>query len=113
MDRISFLGHIASIEGISMDPKKIEVVKDWSIPKLVLEVRSFLGLAVYYRRFVQNFSKTAVPLTKLMCKGKRYIWIDECNNASEELKLRLTTAPVLMIPYGPGEMVVYSNTSGL
>ena len=77
MSCIAFLGHMVSKEGISVDPSKIQAVKDWPILKIVTEIKSFIGLARYYRRFVQNFSKIAAPLTKLT-KGKKYIWTEEC-----------------------------------
>ena len=86
-----------------MDPSKVEAVRDWTIPKSVTKVRSFLGLAGYYRRFVQNFSKIVEPLKKLTRKEVKYRWTKECQLAFEELKDRLTTTPVLAIPDGSGD----------
>jgi len=112
LDRIAFLGHMISEEGISVDPSKIQAVKDWPIPRTVTEIKSFIGLAGYYRRFVQDFSKIAAPLTKLTRKGERYIWTEECTAAFEQLKQRLITAPILRTPSGRGGMVIYSDASG-
>ena len=77
LDRMTFLGHVILVEGVSMDPKKIESVVSWKPPKNVLEVRSFLGLAGYYRKFVEGFSRLAAPLTKLKRKDVKYMigWI--------------------------------------
>ena len=85
---------------ISVDPHKIEAVVNWKPPKNVLEVRSFLGLAGYYRKFVEGFSKIAAPLTKLTRKDVKYDWVDACQQSFEELKSRLTSAPVLALPNG-------------
>ena len=79
-----------------MDPIKIQAVKDWPTLKSVTEIRSFIGLAGYYRRFVQDFSKIAAPLTKLTRKGEKYIWTEECASAFEELKNKLISAPILI-----------------
>jgi len=98
--RVSFLGHVVSKKGISVDPSKIQAVKDWPTPKSVIEIRSFIGLAGYYRRFVQDFSKIAAPLTKLTRKGEKYIWTEECASAFEELKNKLISAPILKKPSG-------------
>ena len=73
LDRVAFLGHVISVEGDSVDPEKILTVRDWPIPKSVPEVRSFLGLAGYYRKFVQDFSKIAGPLTNLTKKDQRFV----------------------------------------
>ena len=97
--------------GISVDPSKIEVVSTWHQPKNVSEIRSFLGLAGYYRRFVQDFSKIASPLTKLTQKGVPYVWSGKCDEAFNELKKRLTTAPVLVLPERGRDYVIYCDAS--
>ena len=83
-----------------MDPSKVQTVKGWPVPKSATKIRSFLGLAGYYWRFVQDFSKIAGPLTKLTQKGVKYVWTTECAVAFEELKNRLITAPILKMPEG-------------
>jgi len=88
------------------------VVKDWPVPKLASEIRSFLELAGYYLRFVQDFSKIAGPLTKLARKGKKYVWTAECAATFEELKNKLISAPILKMPDETGVMVIYSDASG-
>ena len=95
---MSFLGHVISNEGISVDPKKIEVVRHWKRPTTVIEIRSFLGLAYYYRRFMENFSKITAPLTKLTQKNVKFIWLATCEKSFHELKELLTSAPVLALP---------------
>ena len=92
-----------------MDPKKIGAVVNWKPPKNVSEVRSFLGLAGYYRKFVEGFSKIAAPLTKLIRKDVKYDWVDACQQSFEELKGRLTSDPVLALPNGRDGYVVYSD----
>ena len=94
---MSFLGHVISGDGIAVDPSKVEAVSQWETPKSVTEIRSFLGLAGYYRRFIEGFSKLALPLTQLTCKGKSFVWDVHCENSFNELKKRLTTAPVLVL----------------
>ena len=78
LDRVAFLGHVISVEGVSVDPQKIEDVVNWNPPKNVSEVRSFLGLSEYYRNFVEGFSRIATPLTKLTRKDVKYDWVDSC-----------------------------------
>ena len=78
LDKVAFLGHVISVEGVSVDPKKIEAVVNWKPPKNVSEVRSFLGLAGYYMKFVEGFSKIAAPLTKLTRKDVKYDWVNAC-----------------------------------
>ena len=97
---ISFLGHIVSAAGVSVDPSKIEAVKEWPVPKSAKEIKSFVGLAGYYRRFVRDFSKIAAPLTKLTRKGMKYVWTHECQSTFEELKGRLISVPILKTPTG-------------
>nr|GFD17277.1 transposon Ty3-G Gag-Pol polyprotein [Tanacetum cinerariifolium] len=82
-------------EGITMDPAKVEAITMWPRPTSVTEVRSFLGLAGYYRIFVEGFSRLALPLTKLMSKAKNFVWNEEREKRFEELKQRLVSAPVL------------------
>lgn len=81
LDQILFLGHVVSADGIKVDPKKIEAVVKWEIPKNVAEVRSFLGLAGYYRRFLEGFSVIASPLTKLLRKHVSFQWTVECQRS--------------------------------
>jgi hypothetical protein len=86
MKEVSFLGHVISREGITVDPSKVKEVLEWKPPTLVSEVRSFLGLASYYRMFILNFSKIAKPVTKLLKKGSNYVWSDACDEALKNLK---------------------------
>ncbi|KAI3815522.1 hypothetical protein L1987_15193 [Smallanthus sonchifolius] len=109
---VQFLGHVINPNGIMVDPAKIETVKEWNVPKTPTEIQSFLGLAGYYRRFIQDFSRIASPLTKLIRKEVKYEWGPTQNNALEELKARLTQAPVLALPEGNEDLVVYSDASG-
>ncbi|KZV49595.1 hypothetical protein F511_15455 [Dorcoceras hygrometricum] len=111
LQRVVFLGHIISGAGISVDPSKIEAVINWPRPKSVPEIRSFMGLAGYYRRFIQDFSSIAKPITQLTQKNAPFVWSEACENSFLELKKRLTTAPVLTIPVGTGGFVVYCDAS--
>jgi len=86
---IKFLGHVVSAEGASTDPSKIETVKDWPVPEDVHEVRSFLGLTSYYRRFVPTFAEIAAPLHALTMKNKKFKWTTQCNHAFTKLKYAL------------------------
>jgi hypothetical protein len=95
LKEVSFLGHVISAEGIAVDPSKVQEVLDWKSPKSVTQIRSFLGLAGYYRRFVPNFSKIAKPMTQLLEKEAKFKWSPHCEDAFLTLKKLLTTAPVL------------------
>jgi len=81
MEKVHFLGHVISAEGISVDPAKIATVVDWPRPTNTTEVRSFLGMAGYYRRFVKDFSKIAMPLTRLLRKDHKFEWTGECETS--------------------------------
>jgi hypothetical protein len=111
LESVSFLGHVISKDGISVDPKKIEAVVEWERPTNVQEIRSFLGLAGYYRRFVEGFSTLSKPLTALTKKNASYVWSDECEASFQELKRRLVTAPILALPSERESYVVYSDAS--
>ena len=89
------MGHAISKDGIFVNPGKIQDVLNWSAPTSVPEIRSFLGLAGYYRRFVPDFSKIARPMTELLKKGVRFNWDDKCEQAFQTLKKFLTSAPIL------------------
>ena len=111
LKKVSFLGHIVFAQGIRVDPAKIEAVVNWKSPQNVNEVRSFLGLAGYYRRFVKGFSVIASPLTKLLRKGIKFEWTEKCQNSFEQLKGMLVEAPVLTQPTSGKEYTLYSDAS--
>ncbi|EOX93994.1 DNA/RNA polymerases superfamily protein [Theobroma cacao] len=113
LKEVVFLGHVVSGAGIYVDPKKIEAILQWEQPRTVTEIRSFLGLAGYYRRFVQGFSMIVAPLTRLTRKGVKFEWDDVCENRFQELKNWLTSAPILTPPVSGKEFVVYSDASKL
>ncbi|GKC22045.1 putative reverse transcriptase domain-containing protein, partial [Tanacetum coccineum] len=98
-------------DGITMDPVKVEAITKWPRPTTVTKVRSFLGLAGYYRRFVEGFSLLALPLTKLMRKGEKFVWNEERENSFEELKKRLISSPILTLPSRTGGYQIYSDAS--
>jgi hypothetical protein len=98
LEKISFLGHILTAEGVAVDPRKVETVSNWRQPTKVSEIRSFLGLVGYYQRFNEGFSKIARPMTELLKKEKKFNWTESCEKSFQELKRRLTTAPVLTLP---------------
>nr|AAX96686.1 retrotransposon protein, putative, Ty3-gypsy sub-class [Oryza sativa Japonica Group]ABA92529.1 retrotransposon protein, putative, Ty3-gypsy subclass [Oryza sativa Japonica Group] len=98
-----FLGHIVNAQGVAVDPANVESVTKWTPPRTVIQVRSFLGLAGYYRRFIENFSKIAKPMTQLLKKEEKFIWSAECN--------RLVSAPVLILPDQTKDFQVYCDAS--
>ncbi|GJW49825.1 putative reverse transcriptase domain-containing protein [Tanacetum coccineum] len=106
---VQFLGHVINGDGIHVDPSKIEVVKNWKAPGTPSEVRSFLGLAGYYRRFIEDFSKIAKPLTVLTQKSKTFDWGEEQENTFQTLKDKLCNAPILALLNGPEDFVVYCD----
>jgi hypothetical protein len=95
---VPFLGHIISNGGISVDPAKVKEIVAWSIPTIVTKVRSFLGLARYYWRFIEGFSKIAKPMTSLLEKGREFKWDEKCQDSFSQLKLRLMSPLVLVMP---------------
>ncbi|GKA17550.1 putative reverse transcriptase domain-containing protein, partial [Tanacetum coccineum] len=101
LQEVQFLGHVV----------KVESVKNWKTPESSTEIRSFLGLTGYYRRFIENFSKIAKPLTLLTQKNKTYVWGDKLDEAFRILKEKLCNAPVLALPDGPADFVVYCDAS--
>ncbi|KAL8104619.1 hypothetical protein AgCh_028732 [Apium graveolens] len=109
--KCNFVGHVVNKEGIKLDPAKIEAVMNWERPKTPTEVRSFLGLAGYYRRFVQDFSKIFAPLTKLTRKNEKFVWTEKCEESFQELKKGLVTAPVLVLLDEKGEFSIFSDAS--
>ncbi|KAL5581546.1 hypothetical protein UlMin_013988 [Ulmus minor] len=111
LDHVQFLGHAVSKDGISVDLAKIDAVSKWPTPTNVTEIRSFLGLAGYYRRFVEGFSTLAAPLTALTKKDRRYEWTDKCERSFQELKERLTSAPILVLPTNVTDFTVYCDAS--
>ena len=83
---------------MSVDLEKVEAVMSWERPKSVFEIRGFLGLAGYYKRFIEDFSRLVAPMTRLTWKGVKFEWDDLCEKAFQELKMRLTSAPILIVP---------------
>lgn len=106
-----FLGHIIYADGIKVDPAKVEAVSNWKAPTSANEIRSFLGLAGYYRRFIEGLSMLAKPMTQVLQKWAKYNWTDAYEKSFQELKTRLTTAPVLTIPEGNEGFVVFTDAS--
>ncbi|KAH9744611.1 Endonuclease [Citrus sinensis] len=111
LDCVAFLGHIVTKDGISVDPAKVEAIVNWERPSNVTEIRSFLGLAGYYRRFVKGFSSIAAPLTNLTKKNVKFNWDEACEKSFQELKRHLVTAPILTLPSEGGGFVIYSDAS--
>ena len=97
LTEVRFSGHVVSASGVSVDPEKVEVVMSWERPKSVFELRSFLGLAGYYRRFIEDFSRIVAPMTRFSRKEVKFDWDDRCEEAFQELKRRLTSAPILIV----------------
>jgi hypothetical protein len=108
---VSFLGHVISPEGITVDPGKVQDVLDWKSPKFVHQVQSFLGLAGYYQWFILNFSNISKPITKLLKKGTKYVWSKDCDKAFQTLKMLLTKSLVLEQPDITKSFNVYCDAS--
>ena len=91
------MGHIISKQGLAVDPEKIKAIREWPVPTDVSAVRSFMGIAGYYRRFMERFCAIAHPITSLQRKGVKFEWTEKCQKSFEQLKLKLTTTPILKI----------------
>jgi hypothetical protein len=111
LEKISFLGHILTTEGVVADLGNVETVSNWQQPTNVSEIRSFLGLAGSYRRFIEGFSKIARSMTEFLKKEKKFNWTESCEKSFQKLKRRLTTAPVLTLPDIQRDFVVYCDAS--
>ncbi|GJZ67267.1 putative reverse transcriptase domain-containing protein [Tanacetum coccineum] len=111
--KFTFLGHLINGDGLHVDSSKIKAVKNWEAPRTSSEVCSFLGLAGYYHRFIENFFKLAKPLTILTQKHKEYVWGEKQEREFQTLKDKLSNAPVLALPDGPEDFLVYYDASGL
>ena len=111
LEKVAFLGHVLTADGVAVDLAKFEAVSEWQQPKNVTDIRSFLGLARYYRRFIENFSKIAKPMTELLKNGVPFVWSSKCEASFQELKSKLTTTPILTLPDIRKDLVVYCDTS--
>nr|GEW23856.1 putative reverse transcriptase domain-containing protein [Tanacetum cinerariifolium] len=111
LESVQFLGHVIDSEGVHVDPAKIATIKNWATPTTPTEVRQFLGLAGYYWRFIEGFSLISKPLTKLTQKNKKFEREMETEEAFQTLKQKLCCAPILALPEGSDDFVVYCDTS--
>ncbi|RDY00610.1 Retrovirus-related Pol polyprotein, partial [Mucuna pruriens] len=111
LEEVSFLGHVISQGGVIVDSSKITVVVEWEASRSVLEIRSFLGLVDYYRRFINGYSKLALPLTRLIRKCQVFVWSSKCESSLLELKKRFTSVPVLVLRNPREPFVVYCDAS--
>nr|GFC30605.1 reverse transcriptase domain-containing protein [Tanacetum cinerariifolium] len=109
--KVQFLGHVIDSQGIHVDPAEIKSVKDWASLKSPTEIRQFLGLAGYYRRFIEGFSKVAKPMTKLTQKKVEFEWGDKQEATFQLLKQKLCSAPSLALPEGSEDFIVYCDAS--
>jgi hypothetical protein len=111
LEKIAFLGHILTTEGIEVDPSKVEAISKWKQPSNVSEVRSFLGMVGYYRRFIKGFSIIAIPMTELLKKDNKFVWTPKCEESFQIIKKKLTTAAVLTLPDIHQDFVVFCDAS--
>jgi hypothetical protein len=111
ISEVLFLGHIINQEGLVVDPKKVAAILDWKAPKDARGIKSFIGMASYYRRFIEGFSKIAKPMTALLAKKVEFKWTPACQKSFETLKEKLTKAPVLILPDVHKSFSVYCDAS--
>ncbi|GKE61904.1 retrotransposon protein, putative, ty3-gypsy subclass [Tanacetum coccineum] len=109
--KFQFLGHVIDSKGIHVDPAMIESIKDWASPKTPTEICQFLGLAGYYRRFIEGFSKIAKSMTKLTQKNVKFDWEEKEEAAFQLIKQKLCSAPILTLPKGSENFIVYCDAS--
>ncbi|GKE87332.1 putative reverse transcriptase domain-containing protein [Tanacetum coccineum] len=111
LSMVQFLGHVIDSEGIHVDPAKIESIKDWASSKTLTEIRQILGLFGYYRRFIEGFSKIAKPMMKLTQKNAKFDSSEKAEATFQQLKQKLCSAPILLLPEGSEDFVVYCDAS--
>nr|GFC91738.1 putative reverse transcriptase domain-containing protein [Tanacetum cinerariifolium] len=109
--KVQFISHMIDSQGIHVDPTKIKSVRDWASSKPPTEIRQFLGLAGYYRRFIEGFSKISKPMTKLTQKKVKFEWGEKQEAAFQLLKQKLCSAPILALPEGSEDFIVYCDAS--
>ncbi|GKF74258.1 putative reverse transcriptase domain-containing protein [Tanacetum coccineum] len=113
LSKVQFLSHVIDSEGIHVDLAKIESIKDWASPNTPTEIRQFLGLAGYYRRFIEGFSKIAKPMTRLTQKNMKFDWSEKAEDAFQLLKQKLCSAPILALPEGSVVMLLVKDWAQL
>ena len=109
LTEVGFLGHMVSASSVSVDLGKVEAMMSWERPKSVFEICSFLELAGYYRRFIEDFSRLVTPMTRLTRKEVKFVWDDSCERVFQELKMRLTLVPILIVPKRGQRYIVYCD----
>ena len=111
LTEVRFLRHVVLASGVTMDPKKVEAIMSWERPNSVFEIRSFLGLARYYKRFIEDFSRLSAPMTRLTRNEVKFEWNNFYERAFQELKKRLISAPILIFPERGQRYTVYCDAS--
>ncbi|GJW50404.1 putative reverse transcriptase domain-containing protein [Tanacetum coccineum] len=109
--KVHFLSHVINSQGIHVDPAKIESIKDWASPKTPMEIRQFLGLAGYYRRFIEGFSKITKPMTKLTLKKVMFVWGNKQEAAFQLLKQKFCSVPIMALLERSDDFIVYCDAS--
>jgi hypothetical protein len=112
LKQVAFLGHVISKGGIFIDPSKVQDVLSWKAPTSVSDIQSFLGFARYYRRFIEGFLKISKPMTEMLEKDKKFKWTPACEASFQELKKRIMTALVLVMPDMEKPFSIYCDASG-
>jgi hypothetical protein len=112
LKQVIFVGHIILKGGISIDPSKVQDALSWKASTSVSDIQSFLGLARYYRRFIELLSKISKPMTELLEKDKKFEWTPSRKTSFQELKKRLTTASILVMPFMEKAFSIYCDVSG-